>query len=100
MADIGGKKYRLQVFTLAELITVIAIALLIAGVVIGRTGKIPSFLSFENAVGRIRTIFSEASRISSAQGKDVRILFDAETRTFQLENIKTESKIFRYFQGL
>ena len=88
---------KINTFTLTELVAVIAIMLLLAGVVIGRTGKVPSFISFENSIGRIRGIFSEASRISSIQGKDVKILFDVESKTFRIGNISQESDTQKNF---
>lgn len=97
MAESRKSFLLIKAFTLAELIAVIAIILLLAGVVIGRTGKVPAFISFENTVGHIRTVFSEASRISSVQGKDVKVLFDKENRTFQIGNISNESKVQKNF---
>jgi len=97
MADFRKSVFRIKAFTLAELIAVIAIILLLAGVVIGRTGKVPAFISFENTIGRIRTVFSEASRISSVQGKDVKVLFNEESKAFQIGNISNESKVQKNF---
>jgi len=97
MDETPPRLFQLKAFTLTELVAVIAIMLLLAGVVIGRTGKVPSFISFENSIGRIRGIFSEASRISSIQGKDVKILFDVESKTFRIGNISQKSEAQKNF---
>ncbi len=62
-------------FTLLELVCVLTISLLVIGIVIGRVGKTPAFISLDNCVNRIQGVLSEASNQAVINGKKITILY-------------------------
>ena len=84
-------------FTLLELICVLAISLLVIGVVIGRVGKTPAFISLDNCVNKIQGVLSEASNQAVINGKKVIIQY--RDRQFSPENIKyfTSNSVFKKY---
>ena len=52
-----------------------AISTLLIGLVIGRIGKIPAYLSFRNALERIETVLNEAANQSKLTGNKIVILY-------------------------
>lgn len=72
----GLTKYTRRNFTLLELICVMAISALLVGLIIGRVGKVPAYLSFKNALSNISNVLDEASNQSELTGKKVVILYD------------------------
>jgi prepilin-type N-terminal cleavage/methylation domain-containing protein len=62
-------------FTLIELICVMAISTLLIGLVVGRIGKIPAYLSFRNSLERIETVLNEAANQSKLTGNKIVILY-------------------------
>lgn len=62
-------------FTLIELICVMAISTLLIGLIVGRIGKIPAYLSFKNSMERIETVLSEAANQSKLTGNKIVILY-------------------------
>ena len=63
-------------FTLLELICVLAISSLVIGVVIGRTSKKPTLISFDNCINSISRVLSEASNQAIINGKKVVIEYN------------------------
>lgn len=62
-------------FTLIELICVMAISTLLIGLVIGRIGKVPAYLSFRNSLERIQFVLNEAANQSKLTSKKIVILY-------------------------
>ena len=58
-------------FTLMEVIVVLALILIIAGIVIPRIHGEPAYLVMSNTVNRINNVFLQAANESLAQGKNV-----------------------------
>ncbi len=63
-------------FTLLELICVLAISVLVVGVVVGRVGKTPTFISLKNTALKIQRVLSEASNQALVNGVKVTIKYD------------------------
>lgn len=72
----GQTKFLRRNFTLLELICVIAISALLVGIIIGRVGKVPAYLSFKNALSNISNVMDEASNQSELTGRQVVIVYD------------------------
>lgn len=62
-------------FTLIELICVMAISTLLIGLVVGRIGKVPAYLSFRSSLEKIETVLSEAANLSKLTGNKIVILY-------------------------
>ena len=56
-------------FTLLELICVLTISLVVIGIVVGRIGKTPAFISINTCANRIQGVLSEASNQAVINGK-------------------------------
>jgi len=90
-------KIKQNSFTLLELICVMAISLLVIGTVIGRVGKTPAFLSFNNCVNKIQGVLSEGSNQSLLNGKNIVIEFaDNKFYPKNQKNFKDRSQIKKY----
>jgi hypothetical protein len=63
-------------FTLLELVCVLAISLLIIGIVIGRVGKTPAFISLDNCVNGVQEVLSEASNQAVVNGKEIIVRYN------------------------
>jgi len=74
--ETGLTKTRLKPFTLLELICVMAISALLIGLVIGRVGKVPAYLTFKNNLYHISDLMDEASNYAELNGKKLVILYD------------------------
>ncbi len=72
----GQTKNIRRSFTLLELICVMAISALLVGIIIGRVGKVPAYLSFKNALSNISNVLDEASNQSELTGRQVVIVYD------------------------
>lgn len=84
---IGNRKSEIQnVFTLIELVALLAIVLLVTGVVVGNVGRIPVFLSLENTVNKVQYLFSKASMMAMAQGKSVAVSYAPEGKVFSISS--------------
>ena len=53
-----------------------AISALLVGIIIGRVGKVPAYLSFKNALSNISNVLDEASNQSELTGRQVVIVYD------------------------
>ncbi len=73
-----------NVFTLIELVALLAIMILVTGVVVGNVGRIPAFLSLENTVQRIEYLFSKASMMAMAQGRNVTVSYQPGGKVFSI----------------
>ena len=84
---IGNRKSEIgNVFTLIELIALLAIVLLVTGVVVGNVGRIPTFLSLESTVQKIQYLFSKASMMAMAQGKSVTVSYEPGQKVFSISS--------------
>ena len=72
LSAIGTTK---RYFTLIELICVMAISTLLIGLIVGRIGKIPAYLSFRNSLEKIETVLNEAANQSKLTGNKIVILY-------------------------
>ena len=73
-----------NVFTLIELVALLAIMLLVTGLVVGNVGRIPAFLSLENTVQKIQYLFSKASIMAMAQGRSVTVSYQPGGKVFSI----------------
>ncbi len=70
---------------------------MVIGVVIGRVGKTPAFISLDNCVNKIQGVLSEASNQAVINGK--KIIIQYNNRRFSPENtkyLKTNSVFKKY----
>jgi hypothetical protein len=77
--------YSVKIFTLIELIALLAIALLVTGLVAGNVGRIPAFLSLETTVQKIQYLFSRASMMAMAQGKSITVSYEPGGKVFSVD---------------
>jgi type II secretory pathway pseudopilin PulG len=75
-----------NVFTLIELVALLAIMLLVTGVVVSNVGRIPTFLSLETTVQKIQYLFSKASMMAMAQGKTVTVAYEPGQKSFSISS--------------
>lgn len=71
-------------FTLIEMVAVVAMILLLAGFVIWKVGKVPTYVMLESAVNGVRSVCAEASSMSLIQGKTVKVAYNEENKTFSI----------------
>jgi len=83
-------------FTLLELICVMAISALLIGLVVGRVGKIPAYLSFKNALANVANVMDEASNQSELTGRKVVIVYDNGTLSPEDNNLKRRGSTLTY----
>ncbi len=72
-------------FTLIELVIVITIILLLAGLAAGRLGMTPVFATRERALRELESFFAKGGRIAATQGKTAEIRYLPEEHAFRLE---------------
>lgn len=80
---------RKQEFTLIEIVTVLAIVMIVSGIVLANI-KLPVFASLDNTARGIRLLFSEAQRQTSLQGCEIRVIYSHEKREFYLSHVTDE----------
>ena len=68
-------------FTLLELICVLAISVLVVGIVVGRVGKTPNFISLKNCALKIQRVLTEASNQALMSG--IKVIIQYNDRKFQ-----------------
>ncbi len=71
------KTYRSS-YTLIELIAVLAIVLIVAGVVVTNTSRIPVFITLENTVQKIQYLFSRAQLMAVSQGRNISVSYSGK----------------------
>ena len=94
---INHKSEIIKFFTLLELVCVLTISLVIIGIVIGRVGKTPAFISLDSCVNKVQGVLFEASNQSIINGKKIVIQF--RNRQFSPKSTKsfTKSTIFKKY---
>lgn len=92
----GQIKSKKRNFTLLELICVMAISALLVGLVIGRVGKVPAYLSFKNALFNVANVMDEASNRSELTGKKIVILYDNGSLYPEDNRIKRSGSMMSY----
>ena len=80
---------REQEFTLIEIVTVLAIVMIVSGIVLANL-KLPVFASLDNTARSIRLLFSEAQRQTSLQGREIRVIYSREKGELYLSRITDE----------
>lgn len=63
-----------------EMIVVLAIVSLVAGIVVTNIGRVPAFMTIDTAANRIKGLYIDAANLALASGAEAKILFDDETR--------------------
>jgi len=76
LSETGLIKIKLKAFTLLELICVMAISALLIGLVIGRVGKVPAYLTFKNNLYQVSDLMDEASNWAELNGKKIVIIYN------------------------
>jgi type II secretory pathway pseudopilin PulG len=86
-------------FTLIEMVAVVAMILLLAGFVIWKVGKIPSYAQLEGAANGIKGVCAEASSMSLIQGKTIKVGFNSENKTFSISSSGENTLLNRRFMS-
>jgi Tfp pilus assembly protein FimT len=86
------RKPQIKNFTLIELITVLAIIVLIIGLVAGRVGKLPVFITLDNQVNKVKKLFVSARSRAQLQGKDFAVKYNADAKKFYIEELTADSE--------
>jgi hypothetical protein len=73
-----------------------AISALLLGLVVGRVGKLPAYLTFKNALSNIVNVMDEASNIAELNGKPVTIVFNDGLFTPEDQRLKRSSDSLNY----
>ena len=76
LSETGLTRIKPKAFTLLELICVMAISALLIGLVVGRIGKVPAYLSFKNNLYQISGLMDEASNWAELNGKKIVIIYN------------------------
>ncbi len=84
-------KTHLGRYTLIELIAVLAIVLLVAGVVAANAGRIPAFISLENSAQKLQYLFSRAQMMAVAQGRSMTVNYDSDRKAFSIAQASDSS---------
>ncbi len=71
-------------YTLVEIVVVIAILALFAGIVIMRVAKTPAFISAGKIANSIQNLFASASFMAQSSNEIIEIDFDKESRSFRI----------------
>lgn len=72
-------------FTLAELVAVMAILLLLAGLVTAAAGRMPAFLSLRQTADEVEQLLSDARTQAMTQGVEKRVFWNAAGRTLSVD---------------
>jgi len=78
-------------FTLIEIVTVLAIVMIVSGIVLANL-KLPVFASLDETTKRVRRIFTEASTQTALQGKEIVVAYNLEKKEFLLYPAEDENK--------
>jgi len=70
-------------FTLIEIVTVLAIVMIVSGIVLANM-KLPVFATLDETTKKIRRIFTEASTQTALQGKPISVAYNSEKKEFLL----------------
>ena len=76
---------RKALFSLLEVVVVLAVLSLILAVALPRLGRVPSRLTVENAHSRIRSALREAGLRARASGRPLRLVLDADGNAFRVD---------------
>ena len=74
---------RLQRFTLVELMVVLAIILLVAGIAVGRLGVAPVSASREKTLLELESFFARAARSAAVRGTPLTVVYHPAERLFE-----------------
>lgn len=75
---------KIRPFTLIELTVVLVIMLLIAGIAVGRFGRLPKSATLDRTAREIESIFAVAERSAAVRGKKVTVKFLPEKNGFTI----------------
>lgn len=85
----GAGNFRKTRFTLIELVCVLAIAMLLIGLVAGRVGKKPVFITFKGCITEIEGLMNKAAQYAEINGEKVVISYE-DRKFFPLGNMEDE----------
>ncbi len=74
-------------FTLIEMMIVLVIVALIAGLALPMVGRLPEGLRIDECIGKIESAFRDAALRSRATGATVKVALDVESKQFTLEEV-------------
>lgn len=84
--------YKIQSFSLIELIAVIAIIMLIAGITVTQLGRLPAFASLKNNAEQLKSLFISAGLRASSTGTPQTVIYSTTSRTFSVQQSSADEK--------
>ncbi|MCF6175295.1 MAG: hypothetical protein L3J71_05980 [Victivallaceae bacterium] len=86
------KRYKKRYFSLLELIVVIAIIMLVAGITVSQVGRLPSFASLENNAFQVKALFIAAGLRATSTGTAQTITYSTTSHTFTLDEMTVDDE--------
>lgn len=85
-----SQRSKISNFTLLELVIVVTIIMLAAGVAIIRVGRAPTAATLERSARELERLFAQTSYLASSHGKPVVLAYLPESRQFRIREVADE----------